>query len=263
MSKTEAASSRKSVLALAHQGLSSLSLGDVAHGHDAHGPLTQPALFRQELSGKARPVLAHPGDHVVPLDPIAHALQHEGEVLRRDATAQCLIAEDLFVVPAEHLRESPVGVDHDAVDVDEDPLERSRGEHLESLRESFALFGLDLAGERSNERASGDRLERGGPPLDLRADGQPPLAHDDLEPRLTAFVTRDASMGEQLEHTRDDPGRRFVRERSDQRKRRRLIHPVGSLSSLRPRMAPTRGSACLRRGESAPSSTTSGGRDDG
>ena len=104
-------------------GLETLPLGDVADGADPYGPLAEPSLLRADLGPEARAVLADPGDDVFALETVAHVGEDARHVLRRDAHAQDVAAQELVALVAVHLAQPVVDLDDLAVQVDEKPLE--------------------------------------------------------------------------------------------------------------------------------------------
>ena len=152
-------------LALAQEGVRALALGDVTDGADAHGPLAEAALLREDLRAEARAVLADPRDDVLALEPVAHVGEDARHVLGRDAHAQDVAAQKLVALVAVHLAQAVVDLDDLAVRVDEKPLEGGRRQEVGPLAQ-LQLFVADLR-EQRRQRGPGlgpitprERLDR-------------------------------------------------------------------------------------------------------
>ena len=90
---------------------------------------------------KREPSLRTPVMTYVALVAVGDALEHRRQVLGCDAPRGRRGPEHLLARVADHLADAVVDVDHVAVDVDHDALERRRQEHGEALAQAILLFG--------------------------------------------------------------------------------------------------------------------------
>jgi hypothetical protein len=146
----------QALFALVQQRQGPLALAHVSHGHHAHWLFAELALFGLQLDREPATVPVHAGDDVGALRASGDAAKDLGQILGRHAALDGLSAEQLGLVVAAHLRKALVGVDHHAVDVHENALERAGGQHLHTLAHALELVLLRQAYERAAEQAARD-----------------------------------------------------------------------------------------------------------